>query len=122
MTEYEITDAIVSYSTAAMSAMTLYLSAVTAYLVAAFMAATRLNRIQVIIVNVLFIFVSGFFTFGTVGYLTRQTYYVARLLEINPNQSTYLNYGVVSFIGIVEIMGIAASLYFMWSVRHPKEE
>ena len=122
MTEYELTDAIVSYSTAAMSAMTLYLSAVTAYLVAAFLAAERLTRNQVIIVNVLFLFVSGFFTFGTVGYLTRQVYYVGRLIEVNPDQAGYVNLGISSFIGIVELLGIAASLYFMWSIRHPEKE
>jgi hypothetical protein len=120
MTEYELTDAIVSYSVAAMTAMTLYLTATTAYLVAAFVAGSRLRGAQVSIVNALFIFVAGFFTYGTGGYFNRQLHYVGKLEALVPEEPLTLNLETIVFITSVESLGIIASLYFMWSIRHPK--
>jgi hypothetical protein len=122
MTEYELTDAIVSHSVAAMTAMTLYLTAVSAYLVAAFVAGSRLSGIQVSIVNALFLFVASFFTYGTAGYFNRQLYYAGKLAALVPDDSIIFNIETIVFIATVELLGIVASLYFMWSIRHPKTE
>jgi hypothetical protein len=122
MTEYELADAIASYSVAAMTAMTLYLTAVTAYLVAAFVAGSRLSGKQVSIVNAIFLFVAGFFTYGTAGYFNRQLYYVGKLAALVPDESLLMNIETIVFIVTVELLGIVASLYFMWSIRHPKTE
>ena len=122
MTEYEILDVISGYLSAAFTAMALYLSAVTAYIVSAFIAGDRLTKLQVTIVNIVFLFVSGVLTFGTTGLLIRTSNYIDRLLAISPEEPVLLGAGIIWFIGITLLMGICASLSFMWSVRHPKAE
>jgi hypothetical protein len=122
MTEYELTDAIASYTVAAMTAMTLYLTATTAYLVAAFTAGSRLSSTQVSIVNALFLFVAGFFAYGTAAFFNRQLYYVEKLKALVPEEPLVLNTEIIVFITSIESLGIIASLYFMWSFRHPKTE
>jgi len=122
MTEYEILDVIISFLSAALTTMALYLTAVTGYIVAAFIAGDRLTMLQVTIVNILFLFVAGVFTFGTTGNLIRQSNYVEKLLAISPEEPVLLSAGIIWFIGITMLLGILASLSFMWSVRHPKTE
>ena len=87
MTEYEILDVIISFLSAALTTMALYLTAVTGYIVAAFIAGDRLTMLQVTIVNILFLFVAGVFTFGTTGNLIRQSNYVEKLLAISPEEA-----------------------------------
>lgn len=118
MTEYEMLDASISYSSNAMNAMTLYFSAVTAYLVAAFMAGDRLDRTQIVVVNTLFIFVSAFFTYGTVGYLYRQLILVEKMRALSPQETFLIEPKQIIFIAAVMTLGILASIYFMWKVRH----
>jgi len=122
MDEYEISDLIISYSSAGMTAMALYLTAVTGYLVAAFVAGDRLTRLQVTIINVLFLFISGLFIFGTTGYFVRQMDYIQKLRELSPEESVLMSIGVILFIGITMVLGTIACLSFMWSARHPKKE
>ena len=122
MTEYELADVIASYSMAAMTAMTLYLTAVTGYLVVAFSAGDRLSTSQVFIVSALFVFVSCFFLYGTAGYFYRALDYVQDLKLLDPDRRMTLNIETISFIAVLELLGIFAALYFMWNVRHPKSE
>jgi hypothetical protein len=122
MTEYEIVDVIISFLSAALTSMALYLTTVTGYIVAAFIAGDRLTKLQVTIVNIFFLFVAGLFTFGTTGSLVREWSYLGKLRAISPEEPILLSAGIIWFIGITMLMGIFASLSFMWSVRHPKVE
>ena len=49
-------------------------------------------------------------------YLTAVTAYLV------PEEPLILNLESIAFITSIESLGIIASLYFMWGIRHPKTE
>ena len=121
MSEYEIVESIGMYISNSIESISIYLTIVTAYLVAAFIAGDRLTRRQVVIVNALFISGAGIFTYTTVGLLLRQRHYVLELAQVQPETILPGSVPLAPIMGFVQLGGIAASLKFMWDVRHPKE-
>jgi len=95
---------------------------VTGYLVVAFVSGDRLTNIQVTIINILFLFVSGLFIFGTTGYFLRQMDHTQKLHELSPEEPSLMSIGLILFVGVTMVLGIIACLSFMWSARHPKKE
>jgi hypothetical protein len=122
MTEYELVDNAMTYFNAARTAFGMYITVVSGYVIAAFVAGKRLNRAQVWIVNLLFFCTASLFTLGTVACYARTNEYANRLLELDPNRTSYFTESAAIGVGVLQILGIAACLYFMWSVRHPKTE
>lgn len=123
MSEYELADLAGNYSVGAMTSMSLYLTIVTAYLVTAFVAGKRLQPIEVFIVTVLFVLSASFFIFGTVGFFTRQVYVVQKLAAIQTDATFFMSSSTpMLYIVVVELLGILASLIFMWSVRRRDSE
>ena len=117
MTEYELADVAGSYSVGGMTAISLYLTIVTAYLVTAFVAGRRLDSTETFIVTTLFIFSASFFVFGTIAFFTRQAYIIEKLAAIETDSTFYASKSAAVYIAVVEILGIVASLKFMWNVR-----
>jgi len=120
MTEYELADLAGNYSMGALSAMSLYLTIVSAYLIVAFVAGERLKTVQTLIITVLFVSAASFFTFGTVGFFSRQVYLLNKLALLQPDASFFMDLRAIAWIAVVESLGIIAALIFMWQVRHPK--
>lgn len=122
MTEYELVDNAMSYFNAALTAFGMYITVISGYVIAAFVAGERLNSAQVWIVNVLFVCTASAFTIATVACYSRMSMYAVRMLELDPNRaSTNTEYAAGS-IAVIQILGIAACLYFMWSSRQAKAE
>ena len=122
MTEYELVDNATSYFNAGLTAFGMYITVLTGYIIAAFVAGKRLNRAQVWIVNVLFFCTAATFTIATVACYSRTNDYATRLLELDPNRTSFFTGTATIFVGMIQILGIAACLYFMWSSRHIEEE
>ena len=124
MTEYELVDNTMTYFNSALTAFGMYITVLSAYVIAAFVAGKRLNSAQVSIVNVLFVCSAGNFTLGTVACYSWTYEYSIRLLELDPNRASSidLNEFVAMYIGVIQILGIVACLYFMWNSRHTKEK
>ena len=104
----------------------MYFTLVSAYLVVAFLVGAKLSRVQ----NLL---VTGLYFVWTVGIIQSQYSASIQMIGITDqhlsSSSSFLSAdvgtqtqaGVYSFL-VVQLLGLFASLYFMWSVRHPKTE
>ena len=122
MTEYELVDVLISYNTAAMSALALYLTTVSGYLIVAYLVGKSLAASQTVIVSVLFIVSALFYGYGAVGYLRRALLMVDELRTMNPGEYYGVTPWLVFLIAGLCFAGILASLRFMWDIRHPKTE
>ncbi len=127
MTEYEIFELLHGTYEKMNVDTTIYFTLVSAYLVVAFLVGSTLTRIQLFIVSTLYIL----WSLGTVNALHIGGRAAQRLQEgLIEMESRYFIYDdaaastafwVFSF-NLIQLTGILASLYFMWSVRHPKRE
>ena len=122
MTEYELVDNAITYFTAALTAFGMYITVLSGYVIAAFVAGKRLLRAQVWVVNVLFFWTASVFTLATVTCYARTNEYANRLLELDPSRASYFSEFAAVLVGVIQILGIAAGLYFMWSTRQIKKE
>ena len=125
MTEYEMTDIIMSRFGHMTDQASLYFALVSGYLITAYIVGARLTRLQVTVVNTLY-------CLWTVGILWGYINTVSDTIELERairgagatpaagkiSDSTFAAYS----FAIVQAIGIIASLIFMWSVRHPKTE
>lgn len=122
MTEYELVDAIAAYSSNLVTFFTVYLTLLSGYLVTAFVAGPRLSSAQVSILNVGFFISACLLTFSVAGAGIIRAHYTLELLElVADSPQRPVRWLVVAF-PILMAGGVLASLYFMWSSRHPKEE
>ena len=94
------------------------------YLLVAYFIGSHLTKVQVVILNTLYIASIGSTVFQMVtggltamGFLERFYEVSENTRELSAMNPDYLFFGVALNIAL-----IIASLYFMWSVRHPKTE
>lgn len=125
MTEYEMTDIIMSRFGHMTEQASLYFALVSGYLITAYVVGARLTRLQVTVINTLY-------CLWTIGILGGYINTVSDTIELEQairgvgttptagkmSDSTFAAYS----FAIVQAIGIIASLVFMWSVRHPKSE
>jgi hypothetical protein len=125
MTEYEMMDIIVNRFATMTDQAALYFALVSGYLLAAFIVGARLTRLQVFVVNSLFIMWTSGLLMGWSSALGAILDLDAaiRQLELQTVGSNIDQSAASAYLfSIVQIVGILASLIFMWSVRHPKTE
>ena len=124
MTEYEMTDIIMSRFSNMTEQASLYFALVSGYLITAFLIGERLTRLQVTLINSLFIL-------WTLGILMGYNTSVAAVVDLDtairqlqsPSVGSNLgNSASAHIFSVVQAMGIIASLIFMWSIRHPKKK
>lgn len=122
MEEADVVESIIGYYGLAGETLTFYFTVISAYLIVAYLVGDKLERSQMLIISTLFIVMSGMMSYAAFAYMQRGFEY-ARLHErINPDVDTYANQILVGVLPSLMVGGIAASLYFMWSVRYPKAE
>ena len=125
MTEYEMTDIIMSRYAQMTEQASLYFALVSGYLITAYVVGSRLTRLQVTVINTLYCL----WTVGILGGYINTVNDTIELEQVirsvwatttagNISDSTSAAYS----FAIVQTIGIIASLVFMWSVRHPKTE
>ncbi len=116
MSEAELFETVANYHGLAMGAMTFYVSIVTAYLVTARFVGSELERSEIATITVLFTVFSVFATWGSVEYFRTASHF---LLQTKAYQ-VLLPEELISphvVVGLAEVLGIAASLGFMWAIR-----
>lgn len=122
MTEYELFELLQGFYEKMNVDATIYFTLVSAYLVVAFLVGSNLTRIQLLIVNTLYIL----WSVGTINSLYIGMLAAVRLQDglVEMKSRFYVGdtsttFWVLGFM-LIQAAGIIASLYFMWSVRHPK--
>ena len=127
MTEAEFVELIQNATSMFMTSFTIWLSIVSAYLIAAYAVGRNLAAVHTVIITVLYIVSSSLFTALTLLFLTRILNMLHAKMEMFPAGDWPVRYDALltqyALLGWAFIMvgGIVASLYFMWSIRHPKK-
>ena len=124
MTEYELGEMLYNTYDGLWQGSQMYFTLVSAYLVVAYLVGAKLTNTQNLIVT-------GLYFVWTVGIIQSQYSTGVQMMGITDqllsSSSSFLSVdvgaqtkaGVYSFL-TVQPLGLCASLYFMWSVRHPK--
>ena len=126
MTEYELGEMLYNTYDGLWQGSQMYFTLVSAYLVVAYLVGAKLNRVQNLIVT-------GLYFVWTLGIIQSQYSTSVQMIGITDqllsSNASFLSVdvgaqtqaGVYSFLA-VQLLGLLASGYFMWSVRHPKTE
>ena len=117
MIDYGLAEYAASVMSNFLSAIALYFSIITAYVITAFIAGSRLTKLQLAIVNVSFTIAAG--TIGTLAVLT-----FGRFFELARRLQDSAGTPLVDFsypLGILVAIVFLGSLVFMWSVRGDSE-
>ena len=123
MSEYELLDLMSSVEGHMATQFSLYLSVVSAYLIVAYLVGIRLTLVQVFIASALMLFSAGGQTWALYASLGRVTEYLELKSQLSPLTDYEQNFAANTYIWVgILAAGVLASLYFMWSVRHPKIE
>ncbi|GAB5412589.1 MAG: hypothetical protein Cons2KO_01920 [Congregibacter sp.] len=99
-----------------------YLTVTSGYLVAAYLVGRQLTDIQNRTILLLFLFTSVMFTFAAFGSFGRGVALANKLEAISPDHTILLDAWVPLVTASLLLCGIAASLKFMWDIRHSKIE
>ena len=124
MTAYELNDLMMSWYAMMGQDANMYLALVSGYLIVAYSIGARLSSVQAMIIDV-------FFAVWTASHVMAIFSEMGAVLDIqqmlidmeaysfqSPNQSL----AIASVFAAIQIGGIIAALYFMWTVRHPRTE
>ncbi len=122
MTEYELQELAFTAGGLGINFAALLITLISSYLVVAYVAGSELTRPQITLVNVLFLFTSSLFLYGSVSSFIKQLSIVEKLRILNPEDYYPATPLVVIAVTVIFLLIILASLHFMWSVRHPKTE
>jgi hypothetical protein len=122
MSEYEMADLLTGLVDGTVATFEVYISLMIAFLVATYLSANRMTRSQIISVSTLFSVAALLATWATYSYMNRAVPLAAELTLINPDKTYGAKPVVRDMIAIIMILGIFASLKFMWDVRHHKLE
>jgi len=126
MTESEIITLMLQSLDASFTTVTLYLSVISGYLIVAYLAGGSLTKSQVSLVNILFVVFSLFF-----AYATLMNFFLADMFSTNwadttgntfVEETSDFDLGFIITFALILVVGILASLKFMWDVRHPKKK
>jgi hypothetical protein len=114
-------DLLTSITFGAIESFGMYLTVVASYLVVAYLAGKRLTTLQTFIISVLFTVGATLVTFTAVTYMGRAIPVADALELIHPDRRYGAQPFVKNWLGVLLVLGIAASLLFMWQIRHSKE-
>ena len=120
MTEYELVDAIASYTGLLHSWLMAYFTVFTAYVVAAYAVGHQLTNFQSFVVTTCFLVLNLMVVVATMGTGMRFIELTQEISVINPERTYLVSPGLIVAAGVVLSIGILVSLKFMWDVRHPK--
>ena len=120
MTEAELIEALMAAQDLAGSSISLYLTTVTAYLLVAYFVGASLDRVQTIIISILFIVFAVSFLAAVQTSLDNALSLGNELQEFRPDWFLLASTPFNLLCLIIDTGGVIASLYFMWHIRHPK--
>ena len=117
MTQYELQDLFVSWVAQTQQMSITYLSIVSGYLLVAHFLGSQLSRPQVIIVNAIYIV----YAIAQIGGFYSQMSTLAYLGEASLQLGGYADIAAWGILWCsIQLTMLIGSLYFMWTVRHPK--
>ena len=102
----------------------LFITIISGYMVVAFVAGKQMTRSQVILVNILYFYISSLVGWACIEMSKRASIFEEEAYALTTGPiGELISRGDVA-IGIISALGLSlfASLKFMWDIRHPKAE
>lgn len=127
MNELEVYQAMLDTIENAQNTGEMMVTLMTGYLLIAFFIGGKLSRFQVLFVNVLYLMLYSAAASTLIDTMARVSHF-ARILEDTgssiPIDSSNIQYVYSSqiYLWLVPLLVVSGSLYFMWTIRHPKPE
>jgi hypothetical protein len=121
MTAYEYMDLAYSAFSAAATIVSLLIAVLSGYLVVAYVIGSNLTRVQVTVLNAAYSIWSIYLMLNGTINLSRARSYLISAAELDQQLSPPVPYIVHGYVSIGLLLWLT-SLWFMWSVRHPKSE
>ena len=124
MTEYELLDLVSGAMDGMYDSTTLFLSIVSGYLLVAYLVGAKLTRAQVVIISTLFVVGASLQCWALLTQEIAMEEYLAAKAQLSPLtkfQHSVANGKAGTVIASAVVLGTIAALYFMWSVRHPRQ-
>ena len=122
MTEAELIESSATYNALMMGWISMYFTAFTAFIIAAYLAGSRLNKIQTIFICGGFFMISTLSTIGAYGAGSLLVEFANEVKLLNPKRQFLANKPIIYVSIALLVGGILGSLKFMWDVRHPQAE
>lgn len=122
LSESELIEAMGTYYDLVGDMLSLYLTITSGFLIVAYLVGIKLTRTQLVIVSGLYLAFAIVASYLAVGYGLRGLFYAEQLAILSPSTPLGATLVVPIIMGTVLLVGIFASLKFMWDVRHPKTE
>ena len=120
MTESEAIELFSMLGANAVSAFTVYISFTFGYLATAYFVGSKLTMFQSMVAGGLYIFSAGSAGLAQIVYINRMLEVTEKTASVLDNVFLWNGLFWVWNMAVVQAVGIAVSLYFMWTVRHPK--
>jgi hypothetical protein len=122
MTEAEAFEMALMASSNTVTTFTVYITFTFAYLIASFTAGARLTALQAFIASTLYVFSVLSTSLNTFSDLQYFKIAISHATNLTPPGAVNSADFWIAYLSVLQGAGIIASLYFMWSVRHPKKE
>ena len=122
MTEAELVEAWGLFLGNSQAGLGLYLSILSGYLIIAYLIGNKLTRAQVTIVSALFVFSTTSVSLWFWAWWGRALEFAMEAKQLNPSRQVANSPAAHYIFTSMLLLGIAAALYFMWTIRHPKTE
>lgn len=122
MTEYELVDAVASYTSLLHSWLMAYFTILSAYLIAAYAVGYKLTTFQASVVTICFLVLNSLCILATMGSGLRFIDLTQQLTAMNPERVFLVSPALIGASVTVLSAGLLVSLIFMWQVRHPKAD
>ena len=123
MTEYELLDLVGVAMSFMYESTTLYLTIVSGYLLVAYLLGAKLSRVQALIVSMLFVVGASLQVWALITQEVAMEGYLAAKAELSPLnafEQAVATGNAGTIIASIMVLGVIASLYFMWTIRYPR--
>ncbi len=113
----ELVEAATSGWELVLSAMGLYMTLVSAYLVAAYLVGNKLTKSQTRIISGIYIVLMTMIVAGIHSWIVRANHYTFELVALEPAAASITIQTMHLYMTAILVVGVLATLKFMWDIR-----
>lgn len=122
MTEFELMETFSNLASVMHDWVTTYFATLSAYLITAYVVGANLNRFQVLVISIGFVWFSGLCAYAGMSAALRASQVAGEISEVAPSREMAMSDSVAIAASAVMYFGIVVALIFMWQVRLAKTE
>jgi hypothetical protein len=120
LNEFDLSELAYLGNEAGNTALALYMTAISGYLIIAYVVGAALNRYQIVLINSLFLFFSGAFTYSAFVSFQGMRYYSEESAKIRGDPAGLSSTAEDAFVATIVvslILGMIGAIAFMWDIR-----